>query len=261
MTFSFNVRGLTPQDAQTGGGGTTPTPIPTLDPAKAAGICFWIDGQYNTRAGKDNTKTYLENLCWNNIQSNVDGNLEYFTNTNQNVWDGDYLKLGTYAYYPWVFNQNVTLEATIKISETQHAARMVFSTAYRSGFYLQINSANKVVFGFRQGDKYINITSDIELEYNKPYYIGATLDTHSNKAVLNVFSIDKNEKKTTVIESALVNATGANSGVGTQAMSGTAMNGERWDGLSIGMIRCWNRALTDSEIQENYEDCKKRFNF
>lgn len=262
MTFSFNIGGITPQDAQNqdaGGGGST-TIIDSISPQKAGGICFWLDGQCNTRAGKDHTKTYLENISWVNSNSNINGNLEYFTNTAANTWDGDFLKLGTYAYYPFIYSSNVSMESVIKINEIESPSLMVYSTAYGCGFYVLIDDVRKVRFGYRQGSNYSIITSDTVLEYSTPYYIACVFDSNTN-ASLTILNESVSETKTAEIISPFVYVANINAGVGTQAMNNTNINGERWNGLSLGMVRGWNRVLTDTEILQNYQDVKKRFNF
>lgn len=228
-------------------------------PAKMAGLCFWLDGQCNTRAGNDHTKTYLENLCWNNTQSNVDGNLEYFTNTNQNVWDGDYLKLGTFAYYPYVYNTDLTIEAVIKLdSNSEGSTQCIVGNAYASGFMLTtVADAHKVRLQARLASEYKELMTKEGLEIDNVYYIVAIIKSNDKISL----RINDNTALTTDFAGVLVPKTGINMGVATSANTSTNMNLKLWEGLNLGMLRIWNRALTDSEIQQNYQEAKTRFNF
>lgn len=257
MTFSFNVKGLTPQDVNTGSG---ETPTGGVFPKNIAGLSLWLDGQCNTRQGNDHTKTYLENLVWSNTKSTENGNLEYFTNTSQNIWDGDFLKLGTYAYYPRIHADSVSLEAVVKITKSNSITRIIYSSAYASGLFLVIGPDDKPKFQYRQGSNYGTIISDSAIELDTPYYIAGIFDRNSN-ASLYIKGLNTDYLKTGEVTTDLSYKDSINASVGANASTTTDAKDKNFDGLSIGMVRGWNRALTDEEIQNNYNDAKKRFNF
>ena len=49
-----------------------------------------------------------------------------------------------------------------------------------------------------------------------------------------------------------------NMGFGTQAYNSTGANGTKWDGIKVGMVRIWNRLLSDEEININHNDTVNR---
>jgi hypothetical protein len=232
----------------------------SFSPQKAGGLCFWLDGQCNTRTGNDHTKTYLENLCWSNTQSTTNGNLEYFTDTNQNTWDGDFLKLGTYAYYPYLYADSITIEAVVKVEESSQPSRQILTTSYQSGFIFNILQSGRVQFLVKGTNEDILVQSDTLLNLDTPYYMVATF-AGNKSSKLCILNSTTNEVKETETSETIVYRSSTNMGLGTNASASTSVNQKRWDGLSIGMIRGWNRALTEEEIQDNYQDTKERFNF
>ena len=241
-----------------------PEPMPAvsvLNPSKTAGLCLWLDGQCNTRQGNDHSKKYLENLCWNNINSTVNGNLEYFSDKNVNVWVGDFLKLNSYAYYPYIYSDNISIEAVVKLGETSQAGRSIFTSAYNSGFALLAPPGTNNRFTFQcskstSAYEILNASADLDI----PYYVAGVFDYTNKLMSLTVIGGSVNETQTLEITSPLVYKTSTNIGCGTNANTSTAINQIRYEGLSIAMIRCWSRALAQDEIQDNYKDVKQRFN-
>ena len=221
-----------------------------------AGVVYWIDGQCNTRNGKDHTKNYMENLIWNNTGSSTNGYLEKLNNGSDNYWDGDYLTLGNYAYYPYVYSNNLTIESLIKINKTPTTSIIWASCASQGGWYLLVTTDNKILFGVHQGSSYTTITSDVVLDLNTPYYVVATFEAN-NQLTLRLCNVDgslQTTASTTVMTYKL-----SNFGMGTQSYASSSSSDKHWDGLQIGMVRVWNKNLTDKEIQANYEETKNRF--
>lgn len=231
--------------------------IDSISGGASQGVIFWLDGQCNTRNGKDHTKTYMENLVYVNNGSSTTGYLEYLQSGSKNSWDGDFLALGNYAYYPYIYNKtNLTVESLIKITKAPSANLIWSSCGNKGGWYLLIDPAQKIRFGVYQGSSYATITTDITLELDKPYYVVATFEAN-NQLTLRLCNVENSLKTTASTANMTYNL--SNLGVGTQANTSTAVNGSHYDGLKIGMVRAWNRTLTDEEITANYNEVINRF--
>lgn len=261
MTFSFNVKGLTPQDAQNqGSGGSGTTVVETLSPTNCAGCSLWLDGQCNTRQGNDHSKKYMENLVWNMPLAASQTNREVFPAAiTNNIWKGDFLKTGTYSFYPLCTSGSLTLELVFLIDEdfldsdmanpyrqdsTQGFATLVnvVSTGLNLQFYAHTLNSDE--------NQIINHT----IERNKKYYFAGTINNKDLKTYLN------GDVNTLIMPSTYAKNTKTDvySGIG---LGPNGTDSQRWKGLNLGMLRIWNRVLTDSEIQTNYADAKRRFNF
>ena len=226
------------------------------------GLCFWIDGQHNTRAGLDHSIGYMENLMWNVPASETGtGNAEVFGG--DSVWNGDYLKLTNYAFYPQVASPQVTVEMLFYIDDdvdtVTNGMYFLCSRLSSKGWSIQLGSESGGRTFFITGmdaDKYLPAR-----ERNKPYYVVATFDTENNYcklAVLNTGEVAECEHTT------LGTTTLFNLGLGIAANTGTGATSStknRWVGLNIGMAKIWTRLLSDDEIQENYQEVKARFGF
>ena len=130
------------------------------------------------------------------------------------------------------------------------------SCGNKGGWYLLITTAKKIQFGVYQGSSYATVLTDVTLELNKPYYVVATFEA-KNKLTLRICNVDNSLKTTASTANMTYNL--SCTGVGTQANVNTSVNGTHWDGLKIGMIRAWNKTLTDAEITANYNEVINRF--
>lgn len=219
------------------------------------GLVFWIDGQYNTRNGKDHTKTYMQNLVCTNPQATDTGYREYLQ-TSGNSWDGDFLTLGNYAFYPYIYNStNLTAETLVMITKIPAENLIFISTGYNGGWYLLITPERQIRFGVRQGNSYVYVETDIVMELDTPYYIAATFEAN-NKIKIHVVNLDT---VNAVASTSTMTYNLVNMAVGTQANTSTSASGKHWDGLKIGMIRIWNKTLSDEIINTNYLSTFKRF--
>lgn len=260
MTFNFNVHGITPDDVNTGGGGGSATVIKALSPTNTAGLCLWLDGQCNTRQGNDHTKTYMENLVWNVPLVTDQTNREVFgTNTNKNVWNNDLLKLAALAYYPICTAESLTIEFVFMIDDDYADGAYInpWRQDYdKQGFYTLVQTLTTgVVLEFAavtENDGNQSVLCPIER--NKFYYFCGMI----NGKLLKTFLNSNIDSLTMPSSYAKTISTKSFSGVG---LGVNGADSDRWKGLNLGMLRIWNRVLTDSEIQQNYTDAQRRFNF
>lgn len=233
----------------TGGGGAS---IPM-------GVAFWIDGQMNMRDGSKNTSVLaMQNLCWADNGQGTTGDREYLQQSG-NVWDGNFLTLGNYGYYPYIYTAGgLSVEAYIKFTKEITTNISVLSTGSAGGWYLGSFEARTMLFLANLGGTYIRLDDPTVLEIGKPYYVVATYKANDT---ITLTVIDENGNKTTTSTAfaGTMKRNRVNMGFGTQASTGTSLNDARYNGLSVGMARVWTRALTDEEIQANYEETKKRF--
>lgn len=230
--------------------------IDSIGGINLSGCCFWIDGQKNLRSGNDHTTTYMQDLMRANTYTTTTGYREYFAGSGSgNSWDGDFLTLGNYAYYPYAFNNSeMTVEAYVILTKTPSANIMVMTTGYTGGWYMAILTTNKARFGARLGDSYITANTTNTLELNTPYYI---IGRYKSNGTVSVEVKELNEKVEKPFAGTMAYNL-CNMGFGTQAYNSTSANGNNWDGLKVGMVRVWNRLLTDEEININHNDTVNR---
>jgi len=227
------------------------------------GLCFWIDGQCNTRAGLDHSKAYMENLVWNVPYTKTStGNPEVFGTGN--VWNGDYLKLNNYAFYPQVASEQTTVEILFYYDSDRDTVT--------NGTYLLCNRLSSAGWAIQGGNGTANrallLTGSAEdyylpaREYGALNYLVVTVDTTQNKASMRILNTGE-EMLDIPLSDQKVKAS-FNMGLGIAAgatTNSTSSTKDRWCGVNIGMARVWTRLLTDEEIQINYQEVKARFGF
>lgn len=234
---------------ETGGGDVTPN--------KIAGLCLWIDGDCNTRNGNDHSKDYMENLVYNPPYTSTWGTIEAVDN-GDNTWNGNLLQYGSWAHYPYISNQELTIDCVVKITSRTTRVGLV-QCAYSGGFVLDIPE-NETNFQFRARDNSSSsyLTLKTPFEYDKLYYLACTIQDGKITLKVNEVNLSNTNFSTLVQPTALV-STAVGTGSTTSSGGNTAGNYKLWYGLNLGMLRIWNRALTDEEIQANYQEAKTRF--
>ena len=246
-----------------GGGGGEVEPFPVLAAEQVKGLCFWIDGQCNTRAGLDHSKDYMENLVWNVPYSKTStANSEAFGTGN--VWNGDYLKLNTYAFYPQVASEQTTIEVLFYYDSDRdtvtNGTYILCDRLSSNGWAIQGGSADA-------GRALLLTGADEQYrfparEYGAINYLVVTIDTTQSKASMRV--LNTGEEMLDIPLSDQKVKTSFNMGLGIAAgtsTSATSSTKNRWCGVNIGMARIWTRILSEDEIQANYQEVKKRFGF
>ena len=227
------------------------------------GLCFWIDGQCNTRAGLDHSKGYMENLVWNVPYAKTStGNPEAFGTGS--VWNGDYLKLNNFAFYPQVASSQITVEILFYYDSDRDTVT--------NGTYLLCNRLSSAGWALQGGSETDNrvlcLTGSDEQyylparEYGAINYLVATFNTTEGKASMRV--LNTGEEMLDIPMTDLTVKSSFNMGMGIAAgtsISSTSSTKNRWCGVNIGMARIWTRLLTEEEIQTNYEEVKARFGF
>ena len=168
------------------------------------------------------------------------------------------LVVNSYALYPRYYMGNtgsITIEWVMK--KTSSSAGLTgFHMASAGGYSLHSSKSTSVNFHFSNNGTYVSNEKKIEL--NKIYYIVARYSYATKEGHLifphnNTKQVKQNLTPTTPNTGFTVGF-----GVGSSEISGTI--GTNYSGGGeIGMVRVWSRALTDSEIQANYKDAKKRF--
>jgi hypothetical protein len=242
------------------GGGTTEGGLTLQD---ARGLCFWIDGQCNTRAGKNHDIKYMENLMWNEpYTKTITGNTESIGGDSE--WDGDYLKLTNYAFYPQMPDTKVTAETLFFYDEDRDSVT--------NGTYVICNRLSSAGWAIQGGaetaGRALLLTGTDEQywlparEFGAINYLVVTIDTE--KGVANMRVLNTGEEVLNIPTADFQTGTSFNMGLGIAAKAGTGATSStknRWCGINIGMARVWNRILTEEEIQRNYQEVKARFGF
>lgn len=275
MTFNFNVKGLTPQDVNTSGGGETPTG--GVFPKNIAGLVMCLDGEINSRSGvHDESINGMQNLVYAPYanKSSTTGCLEVLNGTP--TFTGKGCKLGGTCYYPSYSHNNLSFELCLELGTAilsnknhwiiQNTGRV---SSY-GGFQILINENAKAVF-FQATNTSGTSTKNIKipLTSNKVYFaVTSVLNTaNSTKMYLNGEEVQPTSP-TDGVASALsgvqnVSLGGINS---TSTSSSTPTNSNEYPEGAFYCpndifysVRQWNRILTPDEIKQNYLQDKKRF--
>lgn len=244
-------------------------------PFNMNGLCFWLDGDSNTRNGVDRSKKYFENLMWLPNRLSSTKNVETIQNNgSSNVWNGNILNIYNYAYYPYLVNSNesFSVESVLKVNSTMVGSSIdayVISNGYAGGFFLCVNTANQYYFAIcnaksGSGYEYLHPTN-ITMTLNKVYYFCCTYNASDKKVREYVMHLTPNGVHSTVTLTNLNVAstqslfTAFGSQCYTSSTSENPNGGTRSGKYGVGMIRYWRRALSLAEIKEGYKDAKRRF--
>ena len=277
MTFSFNVKGLTPQDANTGTGGGGETPAGGVLPKNIAGLVMCLDGEINSRSGvHDESINGMQNLLYAPYanKSSTTGCLEVLNGTPTFTDKG--CKLGGTCFYPsyshnnWSFEMCLELGAA-RLSNGNHwIIQNVGKISSYGGFQIFINDNAKAVYfqaTSTSGAAAKNIK--IPLTSNKVYFaVTSILNTaNSTKMYLNGEEVQLTSPADGI--AAALNAEmnvslGGQNSTSTSSTTPTNSN-ETPEGAFYCIndifysVRQWNRILSAEEIKQNYLQDKKRF--
>ena len=244
-------------------------------PFNMNGLCFWLDGDSNTRNGVDRSKKYFENLMWLPNRLSSTKNIETIQNNgSSNVWNGNILNIYNYAYYPYLVNNNesFSVECVIRINSTlvgSSGDAYVISNGYAGGFFLCINTANQYYFAICNAKssssyEYLHPTN-IPMTLNKTYYFCCTYNVSDKKLREYVMHLTPNGVYSTITLTNLRLATTQSLYTALGSICNTSSTAEhstkspRSGKYGIGMIRFWRRALSLTEVKEGYKDAKRRF--
>lgn len=277
MTFSFNVKGLTPQDVNTGTGGGGEAPTSGVLPKNIAGLVMCLDGEINSRNGvRDESVRGMQNLVYAPYagKSSTTGCLEFFNGTPTFTDKG--CKLGGTCYYPSYSHDNLSFEMCIELGAailsngmhwiiqnvgqiSGYGGFQIFASGGGTGIYFQVtNTSGKVTKNIK-----------IPLTSNKVYFaVTSVLNTaNSTKMYLNGEEVQPTSS-TDGIAAALNAVTNVSLGglndTSTSSSTPTESNQYPKGGFYCPndifySARQWNRILTPDEIKQNYLQDKKRF--
>ena len=277
MTFSFNVKGLTPQDAQTGTGGGGETPTGGVFPKNIAGLVMCLDGEINSRSGvHDESINGMQNLLYAPYagKSSTTGCLEVLNGTPTFTDKG--CKLGGTCFYPSYSHNTLSFEVCLELGDAILSDGLHFiiqnlgkNSSY-GGFQILTNNFEKAIF-FQVQNTYSPVTKNIGIPFtsNKVYFaVTSVLNTaNSTKMYLNGEEVQPTTY-TDGIASALSYATNVSLG-GQNSTSTSSSTPTESNPYPEGAFYCpndifysvrqWNRILTPEEIKQNYLQDKKRF--
>ena len=277
MTFSFNVKGLTPQDANTGTGGGGEAPTGGVLPKNIAGLVMCLDGEINSRQGvHDESIKGMQNLVYTPFsgKTSTAGVIEVLNGTL--TFKDKAITLGGTCFYP---NYNITDKLTLEFifqlnnNETPYNVNRLISANYNTGFQAYIlDSNNRFCFQAYTTDGKVAKNTDYRADWNsQKNYIAITTDL--SKASSTKFYVNGEEITGVLLsdEVAVSPMSGSyNVGIGgvrstsTESVaydaSNTLKNGSFYGGkIDFSLFRMWSRTLTPDEIKQNYLQDKKRF--
>jgi hypothetical protein len=177
--------------------------------------------------------TLFNNISYNN--SNL-GNL---------VFDG----ANQYAScdHPTGSSYGITYEIFVKLNETTSNSIISFNNStYFSGLSILSNT----FIGYLSGSNYkyfYNTTVQSGVWYHLVMYVGSS-DAKDIKGYVNGVLDTTNTSHTGVSYSPTV------------LYIGTSNNTVYWLGCNIALVRCYNRELIESEVKQNFNATRRRFN-
>ena len=239
--------------------------LPATNSTNCAGLCFWLDGDCNTRQGLDRSKTYFENLVWIPTPAPSIGNVEVWKTPASNSWNNtktNMLNIGTNALFPDLFcARQMTLEAVVMFTDTPTTYTNLIATNTTVGYNFAVYAAggNIGLVTSQAWDTSTSITWSGSA-INTPHYVCVTFNVDTGVASFQDGLTNKTSH--TLSGNILTRATGATacSGVfGKNNSSSTTPGDSQFSNIAVGMIRAWNKVLSNNEIIENYNDAKNRF--
>ena len=275
MTFSFNVKGLTPQDANisTGGGGETPTG--GIFPKNIAGLVMCLDGEINSRNGvHDESINGMQNLVYTPFVENTStkGVLEKLSGTP--TFTDKSCKLGGTMFVPCYKQTALTFEFVgsfaTNVFDNIIQQQLFINSVYKGGYQIFATSTglNYQVFNASNTIRK-NIVYSIVWEPNKIYHIaitdnfatiGSTKFYMNGEEVSTIINQDETDGTCTTLATNIgimgVNNTTPQSVYPVTSNGAGCFYGEY---TNINAYRMWSRALTAEEIKQNYLQDKKRF--
>lgn len=287
MTFSFNVKGLTPQDAQTGTGGGGETQTGGVLPKNIAGLVMCLDGEINSRNGAhDESVKGMQNLVYSPLigYTTETGTREVLNGTPAFTDKG--CTLGGTCFYPDYNNNEMTVEFCVEITRSAESLPLnlhfIASRTYQGGWQIWIGDPDKTDEPFANSTvKFQAFTSDMTQTKNtsakfsqtygeKIYYTVTTKlnEANSTKIYMNgelVTNLDLYEDGIATVGNSKVNVgIGGYCNTSTESITPTSSNpfnlGSFYGNyLKWYMFRKWSRQLTPEEIKQNYLQDKKRF--
>ena len=280
MTFNFNVKGLTPQDVNTGSGGGQNQTGGVL-PKNIAGLDYLLDGEYNLVTGSDHSTLNAYNLVKPSYTTTTSGTCDV-SNGVASFTDKSFVPAGTF-FTPNYRSESFTWDFVIKFSEkplsfnTYCSLVHVNSGAPNGGYSIHINAednARELVFmastkaatnavlvvspQFWESDKicYLTVTSNVLTGETKLYKNGEETQNYSTDRHLPY------KLSTSNVNTGLFGVQSADTVSGPVPTSESQMwaNGAfLFQNINVYTIRHWNRILTTDEIKQNYLQDKKRF--
>ena len=202
------------------------------------GLKVWLDGTYNVNNSHSNTTTTWKDLSGNGIDGTITGA----------TWGSNYLKFdGTddWVKLTQMNYSNYTIEI-VTMPEALPSSEVILACNFETGGY-GLAAASGYVYNQAYISAYKNTKASTALVVNTKYSIAGTYDGSALKLYIN---------------GKLVSTLSLTGSIGTAGSStpmaiGTNPNGSSTDGGyyngRVYSVRIYNRALTQSEIQQNYK--------
>ncbi len=204
---------------------------------------------------KDDLKLQLDGLTnkssktWKDLSGNNSGTINGpIRQENGYYFDGsnDYVSIGE------INSDNVTIEATITPQISDSTKREVLSN-YRSGGYDISIQSGYIQTGIYINNSYQSLKAQEKYEIGKTYIVQSTYDGKEIKLYIN-----GELQRTLQVEGTIGNPTNNTIVMLGSNPNGTIAKGNYYKG-TIHTARIYNRALTESELNKNYNSDSKRY--
>ena len=224
-----------------------------------SGLSLWFDATCNTRDGFDETKTYVEPLIVTPTAVESDATYTtYYKSSTSGTWDGKLLDLGENGAFKInhaLYNDPMTIECVYKFTEIP-TTNDILRLWHLGGICL-------VVYGLgsdTNAGKFFITGPTNELPLAKTgvlYYIVFQYNTSTGISIrIEPDGIIQNYSDATFT----IPSSSSYFGVGTAPATSSSFSSSTFSkGMQFGMLRCWNRLLTNEEINKNYNEIKHKF--
>ena len=213
------------------------------------GLVLHLDGINNTGNGHSNTTTMWKDLSGNDGKLNNYDNTDYSGRFENGIsFDGinDVIEV---AESDTISPKEQTIEIILQKDGDSNTTdgRQIFFVKWK-GYTMEINKNNTISYGRNSG--YLTyLTSNKTINLSEKYSIVAKHENNISRLYINnIFEKEQNVQPI------------AYSMMKTITIGNYAGNGGQYLNGKIYSIRMYNRALTDSEMEHNYEIDKERFN-
>lgn len=278
MAFNFNVKGLTPQDAQntgsSSGGGGSSSPA-SVTPQNLGGLCLYLDAEINSRKGvRDESVNGMQNLVYTAFkQSKGLGCLEQLNG--KATFKDKAITLGGTCYYPNYDLDELTIEVVFQVNDNEatNATSVLLDTAWGGGFqitYYEVD--NRVGFAAydTSGNNAKRAIGFSDFKSQKRYVTVTTKLSEANSTSIYIDGVKLDSSAVTLDGTTGTMSTGYNMGIGgiknsstsSVAYNSSSPNGHgvfRCPNIDFSLLRMWSRKLSDSEVVANYNNDKRRF--
>jgi hypothetical protein len=236
-----------------------------LNYADVQHLALWIDSTYNTKTGFDESLPCVAPIFQHPTAVGTYFNPNpFYQSKTSGSWDGKFLNLGdngAFRIYTQFYNNPMSIEFVYKVI-TPPPSDKVFRLMSTSSLGVYIGWISETLCFATNIDSNVIIH---EVEEGKSYYDVFTYNGSTRSIKVHTPSEDKLYETTGSLNT-VSNGSNVRMGFGTGHVAPSYQNtfnssNTYTKGFGFGMVRCWTKELSSEEIQANWQEIQKRFEF